>query len=353
MIESQNIPTVLMGADGPETLAGRLVVEWLPCVQCGYDVRGVQAEGRCPECGLPVPLSLAGSIDPEAHRLPPMVSPAAVGRGLVLAALGLALIVTLSFVLAAAFLPLIWNPEVLAGHARMRLAPRGLVFAISLTTGNVAMVCAAMGLLAWWSIRPKSTTAANMRRTRSLRMLLGGFFLLSIPVASLSLFSGGLVIESYALVRVVAVLGAPLLPIPGTILALAGLRELLGEVGVRSRVFRSSGVRRQRVRPLIASLSFMGICWVAMVVSERLGAEELTVVFLTLGLTTLFIALVGHWYLVINTFWIRRALKEPPPRLADLLSPRSANLAGSVGGGGGACHEPAAGSSGGGRRPGS
>jgi len=129
-------------------------------------------------------------------------------------------------------------------------------------------------------------------------------------------------------VRVATLLISPALPTVGVVLALWGLKGILGEVGVRSRVFRSSGVRRQRIPTLIASLSLMCGCWIAMALAERGGAEELTVVFLTIGLTSLFIAMVGHWYLCINTVWIHRALKEPPPKLKALLSPRSANLAG-------------------------
>src|SRR4051794_11063247 len=32
----------------------------LPCLGCGYNLRGLRGEGQCPECGLPVAESIAG-----------------------------------------------------------------------------------------------------------------------------------------------------------------------------------------------------------------------------------------------------------------------------------------------------
>ncbi len=317
-----------MGAEGPEPLVGRIVVESLPCVQCGYDLHGIRAEGQCSECGLSVPLSLAGSIDPEAHRLPPMTNPRAVGGGLVLAAGGLAVAVTLVFAWAAAFMPLIWRPEMFSGKLAVR-SLRGIPFEPVTTMGVAACISILVGVVAWLSLRPESASHANRPRNRSLRRLLVGFLLLAVAFAVMPWF--------IAARSVAALLISPDLPIVGVVLALWGLQGILAEVGARSRVFRRSGVRRQRIPTLIASLGIMAVCWLGMTVSERCGSESGTVIFLTLGLTSFFVALVGHWYLFINTIWIHRALKEPPPRLTSLLSPRSANLAGSESEGGAVC----------------
>jgi|GEM_PF-5180454 len=41
-------------AEDPVTTIG----ESLPCVRCGYDLRGLREDGRCPECGARIKLSL-------------------------------------------------------------------------------------------------------------------------------------------------------------------------------------------------------------------------------------------------------------------------------------------------------
>jgi hypothetical protein len=33
-----------------------------PCRKCGYNLRGLSADGRCPECGTPVGYSLKGDL---------------------------------------------------------------------------------------------------------------------------------------------------------------------------------------------------------------------------------------------------------------------------------------------------
>jgi uncharacterized repeat protein (TIGR04138 family) len=35
----------------------------LPCVECGYNLRGLASDGRCPECGADVADSIAESVD--------------------------------------------------------------------------------------------------------------------------------------------------------------------------------------------------------------------------------------------------------------------------------------------------
>lgn len=38
------------------------VADDVPCRKCGYNLRGLGADGRCPECGAPVAVSLVGSL---------------------------------------------------------------------------------------------------------------------------------------------------------------------------------------------------------------------------------------------------------------------------------------------------
>jgi hypothetical protein len=52
---------------GPETTAGMLdasgtIVVDVVCRRCGYNVRGLKLDGRCPECGTPIGLSVSGDL---------------------------------------------------------------------------------------------------------------------------------------------------------------------------------------------------------------------------------------------------------------------------------------------------
>ena len=42
--------------------AKRVVIADAPCRKCGYNVRGLSIDGRCPECGSPVGLSVMGDL---------------------------------------------------------------------------------------------------------------------------------------------------------------------------------------------------------------------------------------------------------------------------------------------------
>jgi hypothetical protein len=40
-----------------------------PCGQCGYNLRGLRPEGRCPECGTDVATTLTASSSPTTQRV--------------------------------------------------------------------------------------------------------------------------------------------------------------------------------------------------------------------------------------------------------------------------------------------
>jgi hypothetical protein len=57
----------LRGAKAP----ARPIEHERPCLGCGYDLRGLTREGRCPECGLPI--STAPTIDAPISEMPPQM----------------------------------------------------------------------------------------------------------------------------------------------------------------------------------------------------------------------------------------------------------------------------------------
>jgi hypothetical protein len=47
----------------------------LPCIICGYDLRGVTIRGSCPECGTLVRATILYTVDPQAEEFRPLVTP--------------------------------------------------------------------------------------------------------------------------------------------------------------------------------------------------------------------------------------------------------------------------------------
>src|SRR4051794_22280378 len=73
----------------PREWAHAVVITELHCRRCGYDLRSLSAEGRCPECGLEIWQSVQHTVDPAASRLPQLRNPRAVGDGLLALTIGM------------------------------------------------------------------------------------------------------------------------------------------------------------------------------------------------------------------------------------------------------------------------
>lgn len=83
-------PEVSRGAALGRELAGDM-----PCVVCGYNLRGLSIRGVCPECSTPVRATILAVVDPHASELRPIPHWPVVAAGLVSwtgAALGAALL---------------------------------------------------------------------------------------------------------------------------------------------------------------------------------------------------------------------------------------------------------------------
>jgi hypothetical protein len=301
---------MLMGADGPEHLAGRRVAHSLECLQCSYDLNGAEADGRCPECGMPVPFSLAGSIDPIVHSLSPIPNPRAVGRGLVAVACALAMLPTAIFVWGCWF---VWYLSEGSGPGSRFSLPPVPVWLPDRLWWYLALAILALGGVALWSFKPQARGRVPVGTVRSVLLLAIGVVLSVIAVAAIPLASSGSV-EPGILVS------SLLFPLPGLAIMLVGFRGLLLDVGTRSSTFRRAKVRRQRIPPLLAALGLGAAAWIGLVLSLQMG-ESLRAISLAVGLLAITFVMIGCWYLLLNAWWIYRALHAPPERLRDLLTP--------------------------------
>lgn len=83
-------------------MLGRELGGDMPCVACGYNLRGLSIRSMCPECGTLVRATILSIVDPLASELRPIEWPRAVSAGLVLWAGGAAAAVLASWVPQAA-----------------------------------------------------------------------------------------------------------------------------------------------------------------------------------------------------------------------------------------------------------
>jgi hypothetical protein len=89
------------GAGSASTIAGVVTVD-VSCHRCAYNLRGLSRAGRCPECGAPIEVSLAGDAlrfaDPE--WLAAMARGAAIGETFLRVLVGCGYIILLTWALS-------------------------------------------------------------------------------------------------------------------------------------------------------------------------------------------------------------------------------------------------------------
>lgn len=73
----------------PRTLAGSPMLSGdLPCLRCRYNLSGLSVRSVCPECGLPVRVTILAMVDPQAGELQPIGWRRTIAAGLLVWAVG-------------------------------------------------------------------------------------------------------------------------------------------------------------------------------------------------------------------------------------------------------------------------
>lgn len=311
---------ILFGSDGPEKLEGRAICLHLPCSRCGYDLRGLPATSVCPECGAYASQSLASAIDPTMHKLPPLLSPHRVGNALLM--LG---VLTLLAAFAIAVREMLMMPWLGLGKS----PSAGLL--VSMTTG-IAVLCGLLGWIPVFQLWPSPADAGIHTGRKGIATLAVGLIfwvagcLLAYEFDSDSILGPSLI---------------DLVPLLGAWLYLLGLKQIVVEVGARSRVFRTDRIRRQRIWDLLIGILFIGLgvvlVWGGETFSQAGSPSSIPfggtftldgqavsgIGFLGMAIAcvAVILVLVGLIYLCFNLAWVRSSLQSPPPRLREYLSP--------------------------------
>lgn len=326
---NQPTPTVLSGSDGPEVLDGRVVVATVSCERCGYDVRGLPAIGACPECGRSVQSSLRRWIDPEFHHLPQVANPRAVAFGL----RWFANLMLISVFAWAIGMVLIQTPFLLvdASGVSNSLLPGWFHTAVGFGSWLLMLspLCALVSAATFPALAPLRYSEHAGKVWSILGLLFFGVVLWTVAMAlQQRILPGG---DLHHLARAASApgqngrweLGSLLLtlsPLPGGWLLLFGVRALFGELGRRSRIFRTATTKRQYVLDLIWATLF----WTGGIVLQYGGGGAGVPLPVTFGSILRLVAggflLVGVLYLWLNFKWIASPLATPPPKLRSLLS---------------------------------
>lgn len=121
----------------------------LPCVVCGYNLRGLSIRAMCPECGTNVRATILAVVDPRASELQPIRFPRLVASGIVAWNIG-----------AAAAALLAWLPHAtdLAELAGLRPGPRpnvsvGVLIGVLISgLGSLALIRPHARIKPWMSL---------------------------------------------------------------------------------------------------------------------------------------------------------------------------------------------------------
>jgi hypothetical protein len=297
------------------SLDDAMIVRSLHCRGCQYDLRHLRVGGRCPECGLEIWETVLDAVDPAASRLPRLRDPDGVGNAMLwlmaclLAGTLLQLARPVAHVLDMLNLGIVRSFEA--------FAPPSLLW----ISGCVLLA----GLWSMWKLAPPRGHEPGSPVWRDIWLIGGGLagWALVVIVSYFRLMTqaprGG-PLEQRLVQTVVVLVGAA-----AVLTLMFGLRDVLRVIGERSREYRSARGGRQRIRDMIAATIAIGLGQLLRLIGILLEVAVLsTFGTIMIWISTLMLV-IGLGYLVVNAWWIRRSLRQPPPTLRVLLDRSTAS----------------------------
>lgn len=300
----------------PRRWAHATVSASMHCRNCGYDLRGLDASSRCPECGLDIWSTVVHTVDPTSSRLPSLRNPTAVGNSLVVLTVCLLLGTILMILPAVAgVLDNAWRSGA-SSPWWSRLPSLDWHYALLLIVAGV------------WSV----TTLAPPRGVEPHGPVWDDIWRVTVGysgwIACATMLTRLSDLQSVSQRQPKLVLGVA----AGVfaVIGLIGLRGVFGVIGQRSREYRRMKGGRQSVGLIMpaAIVSMTGFVIAQVARFEwfpgpwRFGVQTIGRVIASMGM---FMIVIGLAYLVVNAWAIRAALRKAPPALDEVLLPRMPN----------------------------
>ncbi len=284
----------------------------MPCIACGYELRGLSVREPCPECGVPLRATLLALVDPKAPELAPVRAPRLRVAALVL------------WVLMGSFLVVLtWGLRLDDAMTVLSNGSRQLRWLTPL--GMVAVLLAGVGTLAF-----VGATGAVTRRQSAMALAAA---LLHVPLAMVYWQIHGQIDAVFPLPYFDAAFGgergaerALLCVVFNLLLALIVVlvRPAARVLVKRSAVLRRKAVDRQALLMMIASLTVVMVGQVMLYLSMAMwwnapdGLESLGTVMVGLGSVLLTMAVTAAVY---DTILLLPVVLRRPRSLQDVFAP--------------------------------
>lgn len=289
----------------PRELTHAVVVPDLKCRRCGYNLRGLPADGQCPECGFDIWGTIVHETDLEASQLPKLHDARGVGNGLFMLML---------LMLVGAML-MVSGPLVHQFRSLEPFASSRLQFLLSPKLPYYVGVLFLGGLWSVWKLRPTMGDRATPTAWSDIRLLTLGL----VGWSSVAILIGSL----FASPDFITIRHSAMLVSYGCAASIfVGLRGIFKVIGERSRAYRRSREGRQNLGSMVAALLGMASGeGISLLCSADLLSAAWPITGAILRWVCGFMLILGLVYLTVNAWWIRRSMIRPSRSLDELLMP--------------------------------
>lgn len=292
----------------PRERVGHQLSGHLPCARCRYELRGLSIASNCPECGLPIGVTILAVVDPYAKELQPIARPLLTFAGLMLWASG---------AMAVAFL--MWAMHL----GSMVYSMFSITVIPSWWPPAICIATLLSGLGAAVLIRPH----ANIPRRQILAAAAATAAFLPLAWLHWDLFSNtanGLGFDYFSSrvdsERVAVRLLCGLLGVLITI----GLRPNARVLVSRSLVLRTGRMDRQTMYALAAAFG-VGVVGDAIQLASGglrpVSMDVLRSIGVALSVLSAFLCTLGLVSIFVDTWRLRRAVLSEPLDLDQLIDP--------------------------------
>ncbi|MEY4116790.1 MAG: hypothetical protein RLZZ116_118 [Planctomycetota bacterium] len=272
-------------------MSGPTIRTQIACTKCGYDLEGLEAQAKCPECAQDIMVTLAARLDPATESLARTRALVRVAWGVYLACIG-------SVLGCAVAAPPILGFALDSVAVPAWLAP-GLRGAQSIAP-FIAVAGTLAGLIGLVFVLPWERRRAMLRA----RVIGGAGF---AGWGAIALMTPGFDAALGTLGAIAAVVAA--------------LTPLLRELVPYSRMYRSARHATQTTRDLVIAAGVtLGAGGLALFLARTEPGNREVILLATVGAygSAMFL-MVGLCYRLANVHWALRSVRRPPPKVDEVL----------------------------------